>query len=259
MRAQPPPRKSNWSLIVNTVIKIRRFYSCHRLRKRWNIHQIHRVQYKRFIARSPTLEFRSEDMFNIPTNMIPKDTKKKPLMIASFPEGCSNSPQLNVLQRNEKSRLFLSRRRYKLKNIDNKNFKPVPRIGSDSMNPLYPCAETVRSIKQLTNRHADVRVVFHNSNVIKSTRLRKEQEDGVTPQLIQFDNERTIRLDDYPALSRRNGKRDGNNSELAKVSQNDKPGPPIYKNTRHFIKITYFKNSDIISHSSFLDSTLRTW
>ncbi|CCD27312.1 Osw1p NDAI_0K01210 [Naumovozyma dairenensis CBS 421] len=240
MRAPPPPRRSKWSFIINIKLKLKRFYTCHKLRKRWDIHQIKRTQYRKFMNDSPISAVRVEDMLNLPSGLIPRSIRKKPLVIASFPRGCKNPPRINVLQRNEKSRIFLSRRKYKLKNLDtHMNDKMFESLRGN--NEPYSCAQTVRSIKKMTRSHADVKTIFHHKNIIKCTSLFTD--DLQTPQIMKFDNERSIRLTEYGLLTRKK------NILLNDTSEGQNDNKRLKKKQ---LRITFFKdNPNLISFSSF--------
>lgn len=199
MRAPPPPRRSKSRLAAYCVVRLRQLLSCYRLRKRWHLHKLHKIHRRGDVAVSPISGIRAEDMMNLPSSLHLKENRKKPLLIAQFPKGCSKSPRVRVLQRNRLSKLMISKRKYKLKSFDVDAARRL-RVREDG---THPCANTVGSIKKMASKNADVRVIYHEANVIKcSNILYPSRADLQSPELFEFAPNRSIRIKDYPSLRR---------------------------------------------------------
>lgn len=210
MRAPPPPRRSRSRFVVLCVVRLRQLISGHKLKKRWHLHKLHKFQRHDLVCVSPGSGIRAEDMMNIPSSLRPRNARHRPLLIAAFPKGCSRSPRVRILQRNRLSKLMISKRKYKLKRFDFKNLSNT----DDRKNTVtHRCAQTVGSIKKVTAGNADVRVIFHETNVIKCSNIGVGSEGGLhSPELFEFAPNQSIRIRDYPSLRRKS-------SGMVKVDQ----------------------------------------
>lgn len=269
MRAPPPPRRSRSRFAALCVVRLRQFLSGHRLKKRWHLHKLHKFERKGLICLSPESGLRAEDMMNIPSALQPKKVRQRPLLIAAFPKGCSRSPRVRVLQRNRLSRLMISKRKYKLKYFDVKGLHKADK--SDSV--THRCAQTIGSIKKATSNNADVRVIFHETNVIKCSNLVVSSETGQrSPELFEFAPNQSIRIHDYPSLRKQSILQDHNRqaevvrksvaeltmSKGLKTEMIAEVTPTTLQSTtsldanqrwRSLVEITEFTNSPIISYS----------
>lgn len=198
MRAPPPPRRSKSRFLAHCVVQLRQLISCYRLRKRWHLHKLHKIHRTGGAAVSPISGIHAEDMMNMPTALQPRNSRKKPLLIAEFPKGCSRSPRVRVLQRNRLSKLMISKRKYKLKSFDVDGARKL----TVQEAVTHQCANTVGSIKKMTSRNADVRVIYHETNVIKCSKLDFSTINSQSPELFEFAPNRSIRIKDYPSLKR---------------------------------------------------------
>ncbi|QLL30986.1 hypothetical protein HG536_0A08010 [Torulaspora globosa] len=276
MRAPPPPRRSRSRFLALCVVRLRQLISGHRLKKRWHLHKLHEFQRKGLICLSPESGIRAEDMINIPSALQPKKTRQKPLLIAAFPKGCSRSPRVRVLQRNRLSRLMISKRKYKLKPFEVKGRHDREEDGAVT----HRCAQTVGSIKKLTASNADVRVIFHDTNVIKCSNLIVPAEaDQCSPELFEFAPNQSIRIHDYPSLRRKPTPGHDQNLEIVAKSISDlttseetrshggrepssfelqsstcQDNEQLYSN---IVKMTEFADSPIISYSKLVRSPLK--
>lgn len=273
MRAPPQPRRSRSRFVALCVVRLRQLISGHRLKKRWHLHKLHEFQRKGLICLSPGSGIRAEDMINIPSALQPRKIRQKPLLIAAFPKGCSRSPRVRVLQRNRLSRLMISKRKYKLKPFE---VKGLHNPEEDTV--THRCAQTVGSIKKLAATDADVRVIFHESNVIKCSNLIVASEaDQCSPELFEFAPNRSIRIHDYPSL-RRKPTPDQNLETVAKSvgdltiseetshhrgretlssepqSSSSQDNEQLYSKV---VKMTEFADSPIISYSKLIRSPLK--
>lgn len=216
MRAPPSPRKSRSGHLLYFYFRLRQCFSCQRLKRRWHIHKLHVHQYSTRWNLSPLSGIQIEDMINEPSGLCPGSAKKKPLLIARFPKGCQESPRVYVLQRNNLSRLKLSKRKYALRFYYNdffgKDFNKKDELINESQ---QHCAETVRKIKKVTAKHADVKIIYHDKNTIRSYRLSGkndkklivhgvlgEEEEDSSSVYIRFGEDHSLRVRDYHSLHR---------------------------------------------------------
>lgn len=285
MRAPPPPRKSKSRYVTSCCLRLRQLCTGYEFKKRWHLHKLHKVRRKGEILVSPLSGVHVEDMINLPTGLQNKSFKTKPLLIAAFSRGCAQSPQLRLLQRNKLYGLPLTRRKYKLKNFE-ATLTEKRKISQGTYRATHPCASRVGSIKKVTSKDADLRVIFHNPNVIKSTNLNTNAEGVLhSPQVLEFTCQQSIRIRDYPSLAKRplqleeicegeGGRRSGNflrslkelklvasdpsqgalsdapylDGDLSAVSQKEK----IFQ-LKSFIKISKFSNSTtLVSYSKLV-------
>ncbi|GMC33393.1 unnamed protein product [Saccharomyces cerevisiae] len=161
-------------------------------------------------------------MINEPSGLCPGSSKKKPLQIARFPKGCQESPRVYVLQRNNLSRLKLSKRKYALRFYHNELFGNNLKRKDGSIHKVehQQCAETVRKIKKVTANHADVKIIFHDKNTIRSDKLggssnkmqtrpsvlEEDVEEEVSSVYIRFCDDHSLRVKDYHSLHRHSKK-----------------------------------------------------
>lgn len=205
MRAPPPPRKSRSRFITVCILRLRQLCTGYKLKKRWHLHKLHKLQRRGNYVASPISGIRTDDMLNLPTGMQNKSCKQKPLLIAAFPKGCSRSPRVRLLQRNRLSKVLISKRKYKLKYFDAHAFGETANSGIIKEGRVtHRCAHTVGSIKKVTSKNADIKIIFHDRNVIKSLNLpAASQYNPQSPELLEFAPQQSIRIKDYSTLSRR--------------------------------------------------------
>lgn len=205
MRAPPPPRKSRSRFVTVLILRIRQLCTGYKFKKRWHLHKLHKLQRRGNFVASPISGIRADDMLNIPTGMQNKSCKQKPLLIAAFPKGCSRSPRVRILQRNRLSKVLISKRKYNLKYFDAHAFGETANSGIiKEGHATHRCAQTVGSIKKVTSKNADVKVIFHDKNVIKSLNLpAASQYNFESPEMLEFAPQQSIRIKDYSTLSRR--------------------------------------------------------
>ncbi|SMN22110.1 similar to Saccharomyces cerevisiae YOR255W OSW1 Protein involved in sporulation [Maudiozyma saulgeensis] len=204
MRAPPPPRvsKSNFWILAATYIK--NIFNCHRLKKRWNLHQLKKktkqAPYNISQDISPISGIRVEDMMNIPTHLLPSSSKSKPLLIATFPRGCSRSPHLKLLEKNSFTTRTITRKKYKTEYLNNSRVKYTSNKVKilSKHDPSLKCIKTVRSIKGTTKKYADIKLIFHDKNVIKVSNIKNT--NTVTPTVLEFDGANVIVLKNYKNL-----------------------------------------------------------
>lgn len=210
MRAPPPLRNSRAKHLSICFLRLQNLWSCRKIKRRWHLHKLHRAKGNiDFATANLTLDTRVEDMINIPTAFEPISAREKPLMIASFPSGCSDSPNVRILQKAKLSRLFLSKRKYRLRHYDNNVVWDQYKKNSIMENKDQPfttekshnCAETVNSIKKFASKDADVKVIFHGKNIIKQQNvLYRRNNENKGPEFIEFGPALSIRLNDYESL-----------------------------------------------------------
>lgn len=202
MRAPPPPRKSRSRYLTSCCLKLKQVFTGSKLKKRWHLHKLHQLKRRGQLAVSPISGIHVEDMVNLPTGLQNRSTKRKPLLIAAFPKGCTKSPQLKLLQRNKFYGLPMTKRKYKLKPFDTSVTRKKHTLTSTQQTHL--CAPKVGSIKKATSKDADLKVIFHNNNVIKSINLKEESHiSSHSPKLLEFAPQQSIRIKDYPSLARK--------------------------------------------------------
>ncbi|CAI4052069.1 Osw1p SKDI_15G3940 [Saccharomyces kudriavzevii IFO 1802] len=271
MRAPPSPRKSRSGLFLYLYFRLRQCFSCQKLKRRWHIHKLHVHQYGTRYNLSPLSGIHIEDMINEPSGLCPRSAKRKPLLIARFSKGCQESPRVYVLQRNSLSRLKLSKRKYALRFYCNDFFGKDLRKKDEYIEESHQhCAETVRKIKKVTAKHADVKIIFHDKNTIRSYKLGDndnrrrtqpeiiEEEDSASVY-INFGDNHSLRVNDYHTLHRHSKKfpsQRQNNVivEKGKLLEKLFEGQPLKeknntKENTETIVIHGFQNSRIVSFS----------
>ncbi|CAI4036544.1 hypothetical protein SMKI_15G3920 [Saccharomyces mikatae IFO 1815] len=221
MRAPPSPRKSRSGHLLYLYFRLRQCFRCQGLRRRWHIHKLHIHQYNTRWNLSPLSETRIEDMINVPSGLCSESAKRKPLLIARFSKGCQESPRVYVLQRNNLSRLRLSKRKYALRFYHSNFFGKDSKINEGSIYDIQhqQCAETVRKIKKVAAKHADIKIIFHDKNTIRSDKLRggnirklhmpgvlEEEEEDSSSVYIRFCDNHSLRVKDYHSLNRHSNK-----------------------------------------------------
>lgn len=122
MKALPIPRRSKTRYIKTYMIRISNHLHCYRCRKRWSLHKLHcmnrKNQYslnKKRVINSPRSSIMIEDMINLNSSLRPHSNSRKPLLITTFPNGCSASPRIHILEKTRFGRFLISKRKYKLK------------------------------------------------------------------------------------------------------------------------------------------------
>ncbi|GAV49062.1 hypothetical protein ZYGR_0N04670 [Zygosaccharomyces rouxii] len=213
MRAPPPPRRSKSRYLTTCYLRIKQVFTGSKLKKRWHLHKLHKFRRKGQLAVSPISGIHVEDMVNLPTGLQNRSSKGKPLLIAAFSKGCTKSPQLRLLQRNKFYGLPMTTRKYKLKSFD--TTVTEKKTATTITQRTHLCAPRVGSLKKATSKDADIKVIFHNNNVIKSINLEEESHTtSYSPQLLEFAPQQSIRIKDYPSLARRP-------LGLAEISENE--------------------------------------
>lgn len=204
MRAPPPPRRSKSRYIRKSLHRIYKFLTLQSLRRRWKLHKLHKVSRKnnlphkqKKISDHVVTPLLIEDILGYQGELESPAKNNKPLLIASFPKGCAASPRVRILQRSRLSRIYISKRKYKLKNFNPGLLKAGKRDGSIKNS----CAQRVHFIRKHVSKHADIKVNYHRKNIIKSTRIPVNVNDKRAPQLLEFSQAKSIRLNEYPSLS----------------------------------------------------------
>lgn len=236
MRAPPRPRRSKSNVLPLLYARLKDKCHFNHIKRRWNLHKLHKLQFKEINNNTltPLTGARVEDMFNVPTNILPSSAKHKPLLIASFPEGCSKSPKIEVLQRSKWARLFLTRKKYKLKYMDNHFVKEY--IKTQPSVPEYDCLLNVNTIKRVTKKNADVRVIYHNKNTIKLINIGQNKNNKFS--FIDFDNCNSLRISDF-TFSKRQTNSSQSKAERTKIIPR-----------KQVVKLTLFHSGKILSHSN---------
>lgn len=136
-------------------------------------------------------------MMNIPTHLLPSSSKSKPLLIATFPRGCSHSPHLKLLEKNNFTTRTITGRKYKTEYLNNSRIKCTSNKVKilSKHDPSLKCVKTVRSIRGTTKKYADVRLIFHDKNVIKVSNITNTK--NITPTVLEFDGTNVIELKNY--------------------------------------------------------------
>lgn len=199
----PTPRVSGANLFIITCLRVKYFFHSQRVRRRWRLHklkkQARRAPDKTDINHPPLSGIRCEDMINLPSELAPRSAKYKPLLIASFNNGCDRSPTLQYLKKNNHHSFYsFKREKYKLHNLDYSNMKPCAKYNNGCHAYTMPCAAAVHSIKETTGKYADLKVIFHDRNTIKVTNLHAATEK--TPTKLVFDSANIIDLKQFASL-----------------------------------------------------------
>ncbi|KAG0659377.1 hypothetical protein C6P44_003785 [Monosporozyma unispora] len=208
MRAPPPHRKSRSIKIPLFFINLKKKLKCNDWKRRKRIHLLHRLHRKKYNSRvdtPPDSGLRIEDSFTLRTEYLHPDVIDKPLVIATFSGHCQELPTINILERSKLSRLHLMKRIFKLKLFTynmtklskSKHKNGDPENNNDNN---FGCVSTVRSIKNLVEKEADVRIIFHNKNTIRSFPVTSiNNEKG---EYISFTKDASLRIDSFPSLTR---------------------------------------------------------
>lgn len=252
MRAPPPPRKSNSNILLLYLLHVRHIFTGQKIKRRWRLHRLkrnaHRSLYRKRENLSPISGLRVEDMFNLPTDLQPYSSKNKPLLIATFGKGCDRSPKLEYLKKNKFPRRTLTRRKYRLKYLNGNKIKYTCKNMSfnSKCDDSLTCAKTVRSIKYVTGDNADVRLIFHNKNIIKRLNIRNENRE--TPGVLEFDANNSVNLHGFKTLSTYSQKEKQKPKEIqAMVKYHLKETVEPKSSTK--LVLYGFSNSTLISHS----------
>ena len=264
MREPPEPRKSKSNILPFCILKIQRLIKCHKLKRKWHTYSLKKTQYtgdkKSSITQhkttnvtlqgkygpyvaTPTSGVRIEDMFNVPTALLPKSSRCKPLLLVSFPQGCDRSPVLKYLKKTSFARRMITRKKFRLKHFNlgiigrrlknrrlerkstSENTDGVTMdtkenaesnvntgilhttVGPAMRQPMdtrrqdkLECVKTVRILKNHVAGDADIRVIFHDRNVIKMTNLAG---DGEFPTE-KLKGRKLVRMEEYRNLFKRN-------------------------------------------------------
>ncbi|SCV05841.1 LANO_0H16358g1_1 [Lachancea nothofagi CBS 11611] len=205
MRAVPTPRKSKSRFVRRKAGQLYQVVSCRKIRRKYNLHHLHQLHRKntRYSRQQQehlnalTTPLTLEDFINLSSGPESPTAKHKPLLIASFPNGCARSPRVKLLQKNIFSKLRISRRRYRLRNY---NPGLVKFHAQDPPSVDEDCFRSSRLIKRQASKYADVKFNFERQNVVKTICIPFENLEGHGPRFLEFDPERSIRLDDFPSL-----------------------------------------------------------
>lgn len=211
MRAPPPHRKSKSLRVPIFFINLKRKLKCNDWKRRKRVHLLHRLHRQKYNNRfftPPGSGLRVEDSFTLRTEYLHPDVVDKPLVIATFSRDCQELPTINILERSKLSRLRLMKRKFKLK-LFNYNLSKLPEqkgenkehinsINCNNINNNFRCVSTVRSIKNLVEKDADVRVIFHNKNTIRSFPLKYNNTGNY--EHIKFTKDGSLRIDSFASL-----------------------------------------------------------
>lgn len=228
MRAPPPHRKSKSVKFPIFFINIKKKLKCNDWKRRKRIHLLHRLHRKKYDNKFYTplsSGLRVEDSFTLRTEYLQPDVIDKPLVIATFSNDCQELPTINILERSKLSRLRLMKRKFKLK-LFNYNISKLPEIKGEDQNNIininnnnnndninininnntnnFRCVNTVKSIKKLVEKDADIRVIFHNKNTIRSFPLKYSNTGKY--EHIKFTKDGSLRIDSFASLA---GHQDG--------------------------------------------------
>ncbi|AET38105.1 Osw1p Ecym_2372 [Eremothecium cymbalariae DBVPG len=229
MRAPPQPRRSRHRYVLQVIQKFHDTIGFHRVRRRWHLHKVHKASRanarnrnvnnnnnsKNNIEQIGNTPVRLEDIANQPSGVdIPKK-RRMPLLIASFPKGSSRSPQFNVLERNRKSKLLLSRRKYKLKSFQGGTKSLKGKTNAKNCQKAY-------TVRKEVMQHAQMKVNYHRKGVVNSTCVLLDNDSGRNPEFLSFGHECSIRLKDYPSLSIRNPRKQQLQLKVQQQLQKDK-------------------------------------
>ncbi|SCV02523.1 LAME_0H02366g1_1 [Lachancea meyersii CBS 8951] len=228
MRAVPVPRKSRTRFVRRKTGQIYQIVSFRKIRRKYNLHHIHRlhrkntrsVRHKQFDGNKLMTPLVIDDYVNMRSGLESPTAKNKPLLIASFPNGYSRSPRVKVLQKNKLYRLWISRRRYRLR-----KYNPgLPKCRAQGQETDYDeCVRSCRVIKKQASKYADVKFNFERPNVVKTVCIPVDHLKDRKPQFLEFHPDRSIRLDEFTSLSRaRNSQLDS--TELVEVHMEAGPG-----------------------------------
>ncbi|CAG61575.1 uncharacterized protein GVI51_K08855 [Nakaseomyces glabratus] len=230
MRAPPPQRKSKSRYFAPYFVNIRELLRFRKIKAFWNrqklfkkqfenLHQVYQQRYNSSIDSHPDGQvalcnhenltqitpisgIRIEDMCCLSSTHESQSADKKPLLIATFPRGCNRSPTVRILKRNKWSWLPISKRKYKLSFFNNEIFDP--QLHSKSIEvKSHTCANTVRMIRKYAHEKANVKIIFHNRNIIKSKFLDGHEDAIRPPSYIEFGNNHTLRIEDFRSLKRK--------------------------------------------------------
>ncbi|KAL3232680.1 Outer spore wall protein 1 [Nakaseomyces bracarensis] len=231
MRAPPPPRKSKSRYLAPYFIDLKKTFKIHRIKKFWhrkelfkkqfqNLQQIYQQTYNstmdiypfpndvnvgqpaNFTQISPISGIRVEDMCCLSSARNTKSATKKPLLIASFPRGCDRSPRIRVLKKNMWSWLPFCKRKYKLAFYNSEIFDPQLHTKSTEI-CSHNCANTIQLVKKYAQKEANIKIIYHNPNIISKKMLARDKDLVKTPEFLEFENGYSIRISDFKSLRRR--------------------------------------------------------
>ncbi|CCE63984.1 hypothetical protein TPHA_0G01470 [Tetrapisispora phaffii CBS 4417] len=225
MRVPPPPRRSRSRKVLFYVRKVKRICFYRFSKKKSNERKLKStktwskyLKHKFVNVRTPLTSVRIEDMVNLPSATQVRSAKSKPLLITTFYDGCENRPDVTMLQRTRLSRLHLSKRKFRLSHFDNlETYLNNDNKLKQKMN--HECANSVRIIKNIYMKNADVKVVYHGKNIIQrknllfqhSTDLQKKTLNNTiqvtnpnSPEFVDFGNDISVRLHDYSVIDKEN-------------------------------------------------------
>ena len=203
MHEPPTPHVSGARWLLVLYLRVKYFFYSQRLRRRWQLHRL-----KRQAARTPGSSSSSfiplsgtrvEDMINLPTEMDTPSARYKPLLIASFNNGCSRTPTLQYLTKNKGTLSKFRGGKHRLCQLDPTNFKARGKCTNleHQHDHVLPCAAAVHSLRETAGKHADIKVVFHDRNTIRVTNLRSQTE---RPSQLKFDSANIVDLKQFASL-----------------------------------------------------------
>lgn len=251
MRAPPPPRKSKSRYLAPYFVDMKKLLRFHRIKKFWHRRELFKKQFQNLqqiyhrtytstvdvypipnsINISPPEDFtqitpisgvRIEDMCCLSSSRNTRSATKKPLLIASFPRGCDRSPRIRVLKKNMWSWLPFSKRKYKLAFFNNEIFDPQLHTQSVEICSHNKCANTIRMVKKYAQKEANIKIIYHNQNIIDQKFLAKEKEMVNTPEILDLGNGQSLRISDFKSLRRKQPNRinrDQNLNSIKKVTK----------------------------------------
>ncbi|CUS20372.1 LAQU0S01e05138g1_1 [Lachancea quebecensis] len=219
MRAPPAPRKSRARFVRRKAGQAYQVLSLRRLKRKYNLHRLHKIHRSNIRGGNPrglppykceTLSL-SDELLHITSNSVSPAAKHKPLLIASFPNGCSRSPRVKILQKNMLSRFWISKRRFKLRRF-NPGLERALIDEEDTLGDDY--FRSCRLIRKQTSKFADVKFDFEKKNVFKTVCMSIDHLEDRNPQFLEFNAGQSIRLEEFPSL----------NLAREETSINEKPG-----------------------------------
>ncbi|SCU82563.1 LADA_0C06326g1_1 [Lachancea dasiensis] len=205
MRAVPTPRKSRTRFLRRKFGQMYQIVSFRKVRKKHNLHHLHQLhrrntrtsRQKRANFKNITTPLVIDDYVDLDSGPESPTAKRKPLLIASFPNGYGRSPRVKILQKNILSRFWISRRRYRLRKYNPGMLEfQAQRQGFQEDD----CFRSCRTIRKQAAKYADVKFNFERHNVVKTVCIPIDHSRIQQPQFLEFDPEHSVRLDEIPSL-----------------------------------------------------------
>ncbi|CEP60158.1 Osw1p LALA0_S01e04324g [Lachancea lanzarotensis] len=256
MRAIPVPRKSRARFLRRKAGRLYQVMSFRKVRRKFNLHQIHQLHRKNakkfrrkpFDAGKLMTPIVAGDGVNLWSGIESPAAKSKPLLIASFPNGYNRSPRVKVLQKNRLSKLWISRRRYRLRKYNpglQKSQIPGAEVGYED------CVRSCRTIKRQASKYADVKFIFERQNVMRTVCIPNGHLPDQNPRLLEFHPDHSIRLEDFPSLQRPENNAEG----PVVISMDAGPGflSLVKRKVKSQLEILNWKISEYLPRTSLLE------